>query len=63
MNHDITIRQWRNFSHHNHLHRANAPRTAREAFGCEFEGEDRRDAWVLIVAVAGLLIGMVAVWL
>ena len=59
MNREITIAQWRNFQHHNHMHRANAPRTSREAFGSEFQGEDRReDVLVLIVAVIAFVIGL-----
>lgn len=63
MNREITIAQWRHFQHHNHLHRANAPRTCREAYGSDFEGEGREmDAVVLIVAVIGFLIGIGVVW-
>lgn len=64
MNRDITIAQWRHFQHHNHLHKAQAPRTCREALGSDFDtGHRGEDAWVVIVAVAGFLIGLGVVWL
>lgn len=63
MNREITIAQWRNFQHHNHKHKPNAPRTAREAFGCDFDAGHRDvDTFVLIVAVAAFLIGLGVVW-
>lgn len=64
MNRDLTIRQWKLHQHHSAKFTRPNPRTSREAFGCEFEGEARHeDAWVFAAAVAGLLIGMVVVWL
>lgn len=62
MNRELTITQWRNFQHHNHQHKAQAPRTSREAFGSEFEGEDRTtDKLVLIFVLVCFAVGFVMV--
>lgn len=64
MNRDLTIRQWKLHQHGSAQFTKPTPRTAREAFGCEFECERKEDAWVFIVVMVALVVGLgVVSWL
>jgi len=59
MNHDLMVVQWINHQHGNAQFLKQSPRTAREAYGHDLEGTYRReDAFVLIVALVGFLLGL-----
>lgn len=59
---DWQSRQHVNFSHHNHEHRSFAPRSAREAFGSNFDSPTT-DAHAMLVVVAWLAALLALAWL